>query len=214
MEEQKTESNSDFVEEKTFEKLEEINKDITKIEQKLEAIPNAEQLDMSKYNRKQRRRLQRAMIRDEKVKQSKLEQKGNTFVTRKEFVGLFQSAQKLRDRLYFVDVLTAGIEKLLISKNIITEEELKTVIDEENEKAKQFQEIQKSQKDYENRLKKCVELGIDPNISIIGRQIYEDSELALADKMRLAEEYKLEILLKIFKSQTENIKNVDSRIQS
>jgi hypothetical protein len=83
------------------------------------------------------------MIREEKMKQSKIEQKGNTYVTRKEFVGLFQSAQKLRDRLYFVDVLTAGIEKLLISKNIITEEELKTVIDEENEKAKQFQEIQK-----------------------------------------------------------------------
>ena len=208
------ESKVDLVEDETLEKLEEINQDITKIEQKLEAIPNSEQLDMSKYNRKQRRRLQRAMVRDEKTKQNKLEQKGNTFVTRKEFVGLFQSAQKLRDRLYFVDVLTAGIEKLLISKNLITEEELKNVIEEENEKAKQFQEIQKGEKDYENRLKKCVELKIDPNISIIGRQIYEDPELALADKMKLAEEYKLEILLKIFNSQMENIKNNDSGIQS
>ena len=208
------ESKVDLVEDETLEKLEEINQDITKLEQKLEAIPRAEQLDTSKYNRKQRRRLQRAMIRDEKTKQNKLEQKGNTFVTRKEFVRLFQSAQKLRDRLYFVDVLTAGIEKLLISKNIITEEELKTVIEEENEKAKQFQEIQQGEKDYENRLKKCVELKIDPNISIIGRQIYEDPELALADKMKLAEEYKLEILLKIFKSQMENMKNNDSGIQS
>jgi hypothetical protein len=208
------ESKVDLVEDETLEKLEEINQDITKLEQKLEAIPIAEQLDTSKYNRKQRRRLQRAMIRDEKVKQNKLEQKGNTFVTRKEFVGLFQSMQKLRDRLYFVDVLTAGIEKLLISKNIITEEELKTVIEEENEKAKQFQEIQQGEKDYENRLKKCVELKIDPNMTVIGRQIYEDSELTLADKMRLAEEYKLEVLLNIFKSQMGNMKNNDSGIQS
>jgi hypothetical protein len=208
------ESKVDLVEDETLEKLEEINQDITKLEQKLEAIPIAEQLDTSKYNRKQRRRLQRAMIRDEKVKQNKLEQKGNTFVTRKEFVGLFQSMQKLRDRLYFVDVLTAGIEKLLISKNIITEEELKTVIEEENEKAKQFQEIQQGEKDYENRLKKCVELKIDPNMTVIGRQIYEDPELAFADKMKLAEEYKLEVLLNIFKSQMGNMKNNDSGIQS
>jgi hypothetical protein len=204
----------DFPEDETLEKLEEINQDITKIEQKLEEIPNTEQLDMSKYNRKQRRRLQRMMIKEEKTKQNKLEQKGNTFVTRKEFVGLFQSAQKLRDRLYFVDVLTAGLEKLLISKNIITEEELKTIVDKENEKAKQFQEIQNGEKDYENRLKKLVELGVDPNMSIIGRQIYEDSELTLADKMRLAEEYKLEVLLNIFKSQMGNMKNNDSGIQS
>jgi hypothetical protein len=204
----------DFPEDETLEKLEEINQDITKIEQKLEEIPNTEQLDMSKYNRKQRRRLQRMMIKEEKTKQNKLEQKGNTFVTRKEFVGLFQSAQKLRDRLYFVDVLTAGLEKLLIEKNIITEEELKTIVDKENEKAKQFQEIQNGEKDYENRLKKLVELGVDPNMSIIGRQIYEDSELTLADKMRLAEEYKLEVLLNIFKSQMGNMKNNDSGIQS
>jgi len=63
------ESKVDLVEDGTLEKLEEINQDITKIEQKLEAIPNSEQLDMSKYNRKQRRRVQRVMVRDEKTKQ-------------------------------------------------------------------------------------------------------------------------------------------------
>jgi hypothetical protein len=183
---------------KELEQLEEINKDITKIEQKLEAIPGAAPLDMTKYNRKQRRQLERNMKHNEKEKQKDLIQKGNTFVTRREFVGLFQSMQKLRDRMYYIDVLTAAMEKLLIEKNIFTEEELKNTIKSETEKALAFQDIQKGQKDYETRIKKCLELGIDPNISVISQQIYEDAEMPLDEKKELAKTYNLEVLLKIF----------------
>lgn len=183
---------------KNLEKLQEINQDITKIEQKLEAIPGAAPLDMTKYNRKQRRRMERNMKHQEKERQKKLNQKGNTFVTRREFVGLFQSTQKLRDRLYYIDVRTSAIEKLLISKNILTEDELRDTTKLEAERALAFQEIQNGQKDYENRIKKCIELDIDPNISVIGQQIYEDAEMSLAEKKRLAETYNLEVLLKIF----------------
>ncbi|HNY97810.1 MAG TPA: hypothetical protein PKM84_01675, partial [Candidatus Pacearchaeota archaeon] len=54
------------------------------------------------------------------------------------------------------------------------------------------------EKDYENRLKKCVELKIDPNMSNIGQQIFGDPELSIDEKKRLANEYNLTILLKIF----------------
>ncbi len=175
--------------------LSEINKELDVIENKLQSLPGAEQLDMKQYNRKQRRRLERQIKRDETKKQKQLEQKGNTFVTRKEFVGLFQSAQKLRDRLYYIDVLTAAMEKLLIEKNLITEDELESYIKTENEKAQAFQEIQKGEKDYENRLQKCKDLGIDPNISVIGGQIYEDAELAITDKIEIAKKYDLKQLL-------------------
>lgn len=183
-------------------KLSEIGKEIEVLENKLQEIPGTEQLDMSKFNRKQRRQMQRRMIHDEKEKQGKLEQKGNTFVTRKEFVGLFQSAQKLRDRLYYVDILTAALEKLLIEKTILTEQEIADKIKSEAEKAQAFQEIEKGEKDYENRLKKCLELQIDPNISRIGQQIFGDSELEPAEKLRLAKEYNIKLLVKILEEQS------------
>ncbi len=187
--------------------LEEIGKEIDNIENKLQSI--SEKVPDHTYNRKQRRQIQRKMIRDEKIKQHKIEQKGNTFVTRKEFVGLFQSAQKLRDRLFYIDILTSALEKLLIDKKLVTADEIKHFVDEETDRAKSFHEIQNGQKDYDARLKKCLELQIDPNLTIIGRQIYEDTELALADKIKLAEEYNLQILLNILKKQMENQSNVD-----
>lgn len=188
-------------ENQTLKELEEIGKKIDQIENKLEAIPNVvsdDKSDVAKYNRKQRRQMQRIMIRQEKEKQKILKQKGESFVTRREFVGLFQSMQKLRDRLYYVDILTAAMQEFLIVKNIITEEEFAEYIKRESEKAMAFQEIQKGQKDYENRLKKCIELKIDPNISVISGQIYEDSELDTDEKQRLAKDYNLKELLKIF----------------
>jgi len=184
---------------KEIEQLEEINQDITKLEQKLEELPGAEALDMSKYNRKQRRRLERNIKHQEKEKQTKAIQQGNTTVTRREFVGLFQSMQKLRDRMYYIDVLVASIEKLLVEKNILSGDELQAKVKEEAERALAFQGIQNSQKDYEERIKKCIDLNIDPNISIIPQQIYEDADMSLDEKKKLAETYKLDILLKIFK---------------
>lgn len=182
-----------------LEKLEEINQEITNIEKKLENLPAlTEQNDSNKYNRKQRRRMERMMKHDEKEKQKKVEQQGSTFVTRREFVGLFQSMQKIRDRMYYIDVLTSAMEKILIDKNIITEEELKITIKSETEKALAFQDIQKGQKDYENRINKCIELGVDPKISIISQQIYEDAEMSIEEKKELAKKYNLEDLLKIF----------------
>jgi len=195
--------------EKNLNELEAIGEEITNLEKKLEAIPGNGQSDLSKYNRKQRRRIERQMIRNEKEKQRKAEQQGNTFVTRREFVGLFQSAQKLRDRLYYVDVLTAAMEKLLLEKNIITQNELEAKVKEETERALAFQEIQKGVKDYENRLKKCVELQIDPNASIIGQQLYEDSEVDLEEKLRLAKEFDLKILLKILGEKTDQVQNTN-----
>lgn len=185
-------------------KLEEIGKEINQLEKKVEALPGEKPVDLTKYNRKQRRRMQRQMIYQEKQNQKTLEQKGNTFVTRKEFVSLFQSMQKLRDRLYYVDILTAAMEKILLEKEIITKERLEEVIKEESEKALSFQEIQKGVKDYENRLKKCLELKVDPNISVIGQQIYEDAEIEVPEKLRLAKEYNLHILLKILEAQVNN----------
>ena len=186
---------------KNLEQLEEIGKELDVLENKIQALPNTDQLDMTKFNRKQRRRFERKIVKNEKSKNKQLEQKGSSYVTRREFVGLFQAAQKLRDRLFYVDILTAAMEKLLIEKNILTEDELKDYIKKESDKAMAFQEIQKGVGDYEARLKKCLELQIDPNISIIGQQIYEANDLNLDEKLRLAKEYNLEILLKALEEQ-------------
>jgi len=214
MEEQKMTEN--------LEELKEIGKEIKALEKKLEAVPDVEQLDPTKYNRKQRRQLQRQMVKAEKEKQQNIEQKANTFVTRREFVGMFQSMQKIRDRMFYIDVLTGVMEKLLISKSILTEEEIKEHIQIESEKALAFQEIQKGEKDYENRLKRCLELQVDPRISNIGPQIYEDPDLDINEKLRLAKEYNLEMLLKTLEAQLgqaqsneileqiENTKNMNS----
>jgi len=115
--------------------LEDIGKEIDNIENKLQSISVE---DSNIYNRKQRRQIQRRMVRDEKLKQSKAEQKGNTFVTRKEFVGLFQSVQRLRDRLFYVDILTSALEKLLIDKKLVTADEIKQFVEEETARAKSF----------------------------------------------------------------------------
>ena len=78
--------------EKDITELTEIGKEIDTLEKRLEAVPGVEELDVKKYNRKQRRQMERQMVRNEKEQQRKLEQKGSTYVTRKEFAGLFQSA--------------------------------------------------------------------------------------------------------------------------
>lgn len=52
--------------------LEDIGKEIDNIENKLQSISVE---DSNIYNRKQRRQIQRRMVRDEKLKQSKAEQK-------------------------------------------------------------------------------------------------------------------------------------------
>jgi len=178
---------------KNLNELKEINKELTSLEKKLEEIPNPTD---ERYNRHQRRQLKRQMISEEKKKQNRVKQLENTPVTRREFVGLFKSAQMIRDRLYYVDVLVAAIEKLLLEKRVITELELKETIRVEAEKAIAFQNIQKEEKNYESRLLKCRELDIDPNISNIGKQLYEDSEVTIEDKLRLAKEFNLMVLLK------------------
>ena len=190
---------------KNLEQLKGIGEEITQLEQKLDAVPNPEQevLDMSKYNRKQRRKIERNIKHNETIKSKKLDQKANTFVTRGEFVQLFQSAQKLRDRLYFVDILTSALEKTLLQKGIVTEEELTIVINTENEKALAFQEIQKGSGDYDTRIKKCIELKVDPNMSIIPQQIYQDTDLSMDIKIELAKTYNLTQLLKIVQPVTE-----------
>jgi hypothetical protein len=152
-------------------------------------------LSQEKFNRKQRRQMASKMAKDERVKQKKLNMLANSPVTRKEFVGLFQSAQKIRDRLYYIDILTSSLEKLLIVKGILTEDEIKVTIKSESDKALAFKEIQDQEKNYEERLRKCIELKIDPNISIIGRQIFEDTELSYDEKIKIAEEYELTMLL-------------------
>jgi hypothetical protein len=157
---------------------------------------NVIDINDKKLNRKQRRYLASKMVKEEKAKQKRVNMLGNTPVTRKEFVGLFQSVQKIRDRLYYIDILTASIEKLLVEKNIITEDEIKESIKAESEKAMKFKEIQDQNGNYEERIKQCLELKIDPNISIIGQQIFNDVELAFDEKIRIATEYKLEMLLK------------------
>jgi len=183
--------------EQDLHELKKIGNEITQLENKLES------LNEPVYNRKQRRQLRRQSIRHENQKKSKLQRSGEVFITRKEFVSLFQSVQKIRDRLYFIDILTASMEKILMSKNIIIEEELQKAIIEENDKAQEFQKLQNGEKDYINRLQKCIELNIDPNHSNIGKQILEDNELALADKIEFAEKFKLDSLLKILKSMEE-----------
>ena len=57
--------------EKDITELTEIGKEIDTLEKRLEAVPGVEELDVKKYNRKQRRQMERQMVRNEKEQQRK-----------------------------------------------------------------------------------------------------------------------------------------------
>jgi len=115
---------------KDLTELKQIGEEITKLEERLGTVPDPAQpqIDPKKYNRKQRRKMERQMKHQQKAEQKQAEQKGSTFATRKDLVNMHQSMQKIRDRLYYVDILTGALEKLLISKIIISEEEVANCI--------------------------------------------------------------------------------------
>lgn len=202
-------NSSEIVEEKVIvnddveKELNAIGEEIIQLENRLEKVDDESSLvtkQDQKYNRKQRRRMERMTKHQQKADQKKIDQKGNTFITRREFVGLFQSVQKLRDRLYYIDVLTGALEKLLLQKGILTEDELKEVIKIENEKAMKYQDIQKGEKDYKNRIRELQKLEINPNASVIPQQIFDDKDLTIDQKIDLAKEFGLEELLKILET--------------
>lgn len=201
-------NSSEIVEEKVIvnddveKELNAIGEEIIQLENRLEKVDESSLVTKQdqKYNRKQRRRMERMTKHQQKADQKKIDQKGNTFITRREFVGLFQSVQKLRDRLYYIDVLTGALEKLLLQKGILTEDELKEVIKIENEKAMKYQDIQKGEKDYKNRINELQKLEINPNASVIPQQIFDDKDLTIDQKIDLAKEFGLEELLKILET--------------
>ena len=202
-------NSSEIVEEKVIvnddveKELNAIGEEIIQLENRLEKVDDESSLvtkQDQKYNRKQRRRMERMTKHQQKADQKKIDQKGNTFITRREFVGLFQSVQKLRDRLYYIDVLTGALKKLLLQKGILTEDELKEVIKIENEKAMKYQDIQKGEKDYKNRIRELQKLEINPNASVIPQQIFDDKDLTIDQKIDLAKEFGLEELLKILET--------------
>jgi len=149
------------------------------------------------FNRKQRRYLKAQMVKTEKAKQKRLLEKGEQFVTRKEFVGLFQSCQKIRDRLYYLDIHILALEKLILDKQLLNSEELENYVNMEVNKANEYFRLQNEEKNYENRLTRCVELEINPDSSIIGRQILNDTTLSFEEKYELASKYNLATLLKV-----------------
>ncbi|MDD4081856.1 MAG: hypothetical protein PHD05_00580 [Sphaerochaetaceae bacterium] len=153
------------------------------------------------FNRRQRRYLKTQMIKQEKTKQKRLIEKGEQYITRKEFVGLFQSCQKLRDRLYYLDINFMALEKLLLQKGIFSAEELQKAVNVEVERTQEFSKVQSGEKDYDARLSKCVELEVNPDVTIIGQQILNDTELSFEEKYELASKYNLTTLIKILDNQ-------------
>lgn len=132
------------------------------------------------------------------ARKNKISKETNKFmdhvVTRKEMATFVKHFTTIRDRLFQVELLNGALERILLEKNIFTEDELNDVYSKEVEKSHVFATIQKQEGDYETRIKLCNDNNIDVNITVIPDQIFKDEELSIEEKTKLADEYNIDKL--------------------
>ena len=91
------------------------------------------------------------------------------------------------------DTILLAIKDILIEKGIITEEEINERISLYKMRDRILFQIQVGKGNYEKRLELCLKFGIDPNSTVIPKQITNDETLDLNDKRSLIEKYGLRV---------------------
>jgi len=122
----------------------------------------------------------------------------NSSVPRREVMGLMQQVtnhqkqiQSLLDRISIQDIVMHSLRSALITHKIISESDLKKSAETELEKFNMFQEIDKGEKDYANRMASCKKHKIDITQTKILNQLYHDKEMSDEDKKALLKKYKV-----------------------
>lgn len=115
------------------------------------------------------------------------------YVTKQEYYDLVEAFNFLRDRILYVDIFSAALEKVLLEKQLTTRDEIESAFQYETQRTAKFREINCGSGDYEKRLNECKEWHIDPNITIIPSQISQDKSLSKEQKEDLANKFNLRL---------------------
>lgn len=115
--------------------------------------------------------------------------------TKGDLIMLVQSFQKLRDRLFQLDIINSALEKIIINKGLATRDEIKDAVSHEAERAIKMKEINDEKGNYEKRLETCKEWDIIIDMTNIPTQILQDISLTNVQKRELAKKYDLQNIL-------------------
>lgn len=143
------------------------------------------------------RQVQRKDLRDERKQQEQTRKYLNAAVPRREIIPFIQELQTLKDqqikslqeRLAAMDLIVIALQKTLIKKGVVTEDELNEDIRYEQERTKVFLEVSQSKDSYEKRLDLCVKWDLPIESTGITAQIKQDSSLTPEQKNTLAGKY-------------------------
>jgi len=142
-------------------------------------------------SRQQRRQQERE---DEKYNKMMKKQLA-AMATKGDLMMLVEAFNKLRDRLFQMDIINSALEKIIINKGLATRDEIMVAVKCEADRAMKMKEVNDEKENYEKRLETCLEFDIDPNFTSVPLQIFQDTNLTVDQKRDLAVKYNLETVL-------------------
>lgn len=169
----------------------------------MENVVEKENKPVDFISRQQRRQQER----DQEKYNEAMRKQMSAAATKGDLMMLVQSFQKLRDRLFQMDIINSALEKIIISKGLATREEIKEAVGQEAKRAMKMKEVSEEKGNYEKRLETCKEWDIVADMTNIPIQILQDVSLTDEQKRELAEKYKLQSVLDKLdgKEETENV---------
>lgn len=113
----------------------------------------------------------------------------NAALPRKEFMPFAQDMQTLKTLIGAMELMITSYHRVMINKDVATEDEINAAIKYEQERAKKWKEIKESKGPYEKRLELCKEWEIDPKDTGIPVEIEKDTTLTPEQKQTLRDTY-------------------------
>jgi len=98
----------------------------------------------------------------------------NSVVTRREMYEVIDAFNRVKDRVFYLDIYSAALEKVLLDKGLVTREEIEAAFAYEGKRSAKFTEICNQQGNYIERLELCKEWNIDPSITTIPDHLLAD----------------------------------------
>ncbi len=169
----------------------------------MENVVEKEKKSVDFISRQQRRQQER----DQEKYNEAMRKQMAANATKGDLMMLVQSFQKLRDRLFQMDIINSALEKIIISKGLATRDEIKEAVGQEANRAVKMKEVSEEKGNYEKRLETCKEWDIVADMTNIPIQILQDNSLTEVQKRELAEKYELQSVLDKLDGKEEN-KNV------
>lgn len=163
------------------------------MEEQTNVVENKSTNNISRQQRRQQER-------DERKYNETMRKQLSAYATKGDLMMLVDAFQKLRDRLFQLDIINSALEKVIVNKGLCTREEIKELVEYEAKRAIKLKEVNDEKGNYEKRLDICKEWDIVPDMTKIPEQILNDIELTKEQKLDFAEKYNLDSLLEKVKS--------------